>query len=126
MQQGVYGEKKTNYKFCEDLELTQQLETFQKYARDPKLCREKTICGAKVHYVADDADSIDAIKASLHNFPNQLKDFVAIQTSMSSVTNRLDKMDNTLAKQVEASYHMMKHQRASLAQVLNQTNNNSS
>ena len=87
----------------------QELELIQKNARDAELRREKPVRGENVRYVADDADSDEVVRASFQSFPSQVQEkFVAHQTSMSTVANRLDKLDHTIAKQGEANHQMMK------------------
>ena len=104
LQQKLY-EDEENRNFCEVLQRAQELELIQKNARDAELRREKPVRGEKVRYVTDDADSDEVVRASFKSFPSQVEEkFVALQTSMSTVANRLDKLDHTIAKQGEANH----------------------
>ena len=124
LQQKLY-EDGANRNFCEVLQRAQELELIQKNARDAELRREKPVRGEKVRYVADDADSDGVARASFQSFPSQVEEkFVALQTSMSTVANRLDKLDHTIAKQGEANQQMMKSLGEDLTQGFNQKNNN--
>ena len=124
LQQKLY-EDEANRNFCEVLQRAQELELIQKNARDAELRREKPVRGEKVRYVADDADSDEVVRASFQSFPSQVEEkFVALQTSMSTVANRLDKLDHTIAKQGEANHQMMKALGENLTQGFNQMNNN--
>ena len=124
LQQKLY-EDEANCNFCEVLQQAQELELIQKNARDAELRREKPVRGEKVRYVADDADSDEVVRASFQSFPSQVEEkFVALQTSMSTVANRLDKLDHTIAKQGEANHQMMKSLGENLTQGFNQMNNN--
>ena len=108
LQKKLY-EDEANRNFCEVLQRAQELELIQKNARDAELHREKPVRGEKVCYMADDADSDEVVRASFQSFPSQVEEkFVALQTSMSTVANRLDKLDHTIAKQGEANHQMMK------------------
>ena len=126
-QQKLY-EDEANRNFCEVLQRAQELELIQKNARDAELRREKPVRGEKVRYMADDADSDEVVRASFQSFPSlpsQVEEkFVALQTSMSTVANRLDKLDHTIAKQGEANHQMMKSLGENLTQRFNQMNNN--
>ena len=103
------NEDEANRNFCEVLQRAEQLELIQKNARVAELRREKPGRGEKVGYVADDADKDEVVRASFQSFPSQVEEkFVAFQTSMSTVANRLDKLDHTFAKQGEANHQMMK------------------
>ena len=108
LQQKLY-EDEANRNFCEVLQRAQELELIQKNARDAELRREKPVRGEKVRYVADDADSDEVVRASFQSFPSQVEEkIVALQTSMTTVANRLDKLDHTIVKQGEANHQMMK------------------
>ena len=124
LQQKLY-EDEANRNFCEVLQRAQELELIQKNSRDAELRREKPVRGEKVRYVADDADSDEVVRASFQSFPNKVEEkFVALQTSMSTVANRLDKLDHTIAKQGEANHQMMKSLGENLTQGFNEMNNN--
>ena len=114
-------EYEANCNFCEVLQPAQDLELIQKNTRDAELRREKPVRGEKVRYVADDADSDEVVRASFQSFPSQVEEkFVALQTSMSTVANRLDKLDHTIVKQGEANHQMMKTLGENLTQGFNQ------
>ena len=118
-------EDEANRKFCEILQRAQELELIQKNARDAELRRETPIRGEKVRHVADDADSDEVVRASFQSFRSQVEEkFVALQNSMSTVANRLDKLDHTIAKQAEANHQMMKSLAENLTQGFNEMNNN--
>ena len=124
LKQKLY-EDEANRNFCEVLQQAQELELIQRNARDAELRREKPIRGEKVRYVADDADSDEVVRASFQSFPSQVEEkFDALQTSMSTVANRLDKLDHTIAKQGEANHQMMKSLGENMTQGFNQMNNN--
>ena len=111
--------------FVNFLQRGQELQLIQKNARDAELRREKPIGCEKVRYVADDADSDEVVRASFQSFPSQVEEkFVALQTSVSTVANRLDILDHTFAKQGEANHQMMKTLGNNLTQGFNQMNNN--
>ena len=108
MQQKLY-EDEANRNICEILQRMQELELIQKNSRDAELRGEMPVMGEKVRYVADYADSDEMVRASFHSFPSQVEEkFMALYTSMSTVANRLDKLDHTIAKQGEANHQMMK------------------
>ena len=124
LQQKLY-EDDANRNFCDVLQQAQELELILKNARDAELRREKPVRGEKVRYVADDADSDEVVRASFQSFPSQVEEkFVALQTSMGTVANRLDKLDHTNAKQGEANHQPMKSLGENLTQGFNQMNNN--
>ena len=124
LQQKLY-EDEANCNFCEVLQRAQELELIQKNARDAELRREKPVRGEKKRYVADGADDDDVVRASFQSFPSQVEEkFVALQTSMKTVANRLDKLDHTIAKQGEANHQVMKSLGENLTQGFNQMNNN--
>ena len=123
-QQSLY-EDEANPNFSEVSQRAQELELIRKKARDAELRREKPVRGEKVRYVADDTDSDEVVRASFQSFLSQVEEkFVALQTSMSTVANRLDKLDRTIAKQGEAKHQMMRSLVENLAQGFNQMNNN--
>ena len=126
LQRKLY-EDEANGKFCEVLQRAQELELIQKNACDAELRREKPISVEKVRYVADDADSDIVVRASFQSFPSQVEEtFVALQTSLSTAANRLDKLDHTIAKQGEANHQMLKSLGENLTQGFNQKNINPS
>ena len=98
LQQKLY-EDEANRIFCEVLQQAQELQLIRKNVRDAELRREKPIIrGEEVRYVADDADSDEVVRASFQSIPSQVEEkFVALQTSMSTVASRLDKLDRTIA-----------------------------
>ena len=123
LQQKLY-KNEANRNFCEVLQRTQEFELIQKTARDAELRREKPVRGEKVRYVPDDADSDEVVRASFQSFLSQVEEkFVALQTSMSTVANRFDKLDHH-TKQGEANHQMMKSLGENLTQGFNQMNNN--
>ena len=78
-----------------------------------------------MRYVADDIDSDEVVRASFQSFPSQVEEkCVALQACMSTVANRLEKLDHTIAKQGEANHQMMKCLGENLTQGFNQMNNN--
>ena len=123
-QQNLY-EDNANRIFYEVLQRAQKLELIQQNAVEAELRREKPTRSEKVGYVVDNADSNDGIRASFQSFPRQVEQtFVALQTSISTVANRLDKLDHTITKQGEANHQMMKNLGDNLTQGFNQMNNN--
>ena len=124
LQQKLY-EDEAKRNFCEVLQQAQELELIQKNAPDAELRREKPVRGEKVRYVAGDADSDEVVRANFQSFPSQVEEkIVALQTSMSTVANRLDKLVHTIPKQGEANHQMMKSLGENLTQGFNQMNNN--
>ena len=80
----------------------------------------RSLSGARKYAEAHDADSDEVVRASFQSFPSQVEEkFVALQTSMSTVANRLDKLDHTIAR-----HQMMKSLGENLTQGFNQMNNN--
>ena len=87
LQQKLY-EDEANRNFCEVL----QLEMLSSAVRSQSGARKRALW-------RDDADSDEVVRASFHSFPSQVEEeFAALQTSMSTVVNRLDKVDHTIAK----------------------------
>ena len=98
LQQKI-NEDESNRNFCEVLQRAQELELIQKSARDAELHHKKPITGENVCYFSDDADSDEVVRARFQSLLSQVEEkFVALQTSMSMVANRLDKLEHTIAE----------------------------
>ena len=99
-QQKLY-EDETNRNFCEVLQRAQELEMIQKNARDLDQRRDKTTRADRVRFSYDDWEQDSVVRASFPNSHGPVEEkFAALQTSMGTVANRLDKLDATVARQV--------------------------
>ena len=102
-------EDETNPNFCEVLQLAQELELIQKNARDVDQRRDKTRRADRVRFSYDDWEQDNVVRASFPNPHGQVEEkFAALQTSMGTVANRLDKLDATVARQGDATQQLMK------------------
>ena len=108
----------TNRHFCEILQRAQELELIQKNARDVDQRRDKTTRADRVRFSHDDWEQDNVVRA---NFPNSHgpveEKFAALQTSMGTVANRIDKLDATVARQGDATQQLMKSMNDNLTQL---------
>ena len=98
LQQKLY-EDETNRIFCEFLQRAQKLELIQKNARDVDQRRDKTTRADRVRFSYDDWEQDNVVRASSPNSHGQVEEkFAALQMSMGTVADRLDKLDATVAR----------------------------
>ena len=108
----------TNRKFCEVLQRAQELELIQKNARDMDQRRDKTTRADRVRFSYDDWEQDNVVRASFPNSHDQVEEkFAALQTSMGTVANRLDKLDATVARQGDATQQLMNSMNDNLTQL---------
>ena len=66
----------------------------------------------------DDWEQDNVVRASFQNSHGQVEEkFAALQTSMGTVANRLDKLDATVARQGDATQQLMKSMNDNLTQL---------
>ena len=100
LQQKLY-EVETNHIFCEVLQCTKELELIQKNARDVEQRRDMTTRADRLRLSYDDREHDSVVRASFPNWHGQVEEkLAALQTSMGTVVNRLDKLDATVARRV--------------------------
>ena len=117
LQQKSY-EEETNRNFCELLQRAQELELIQKNARDVDQWRAKKTRTDRVRFSYDDWEQDNVVRASFPKSHGQVeKKFAALQTSMATVANRLDKLDATVARQGDATWQLMKSMNDNLTQL---------
>ena len=117
LQQKLY-EDETNRNFCEVFQRAQELELIQKSARDVDQRRDKTTRADRVRFSYDDWEQDSVVRASFPNPHGQVEEkFAALQTSMGTVANRLDKLDATVARQGEATQQLIKSMNDNLTQL---------
>ena len=117
LQQKLY-EDETNRNFCEVLQRAQELELIQKNARDLDQRRDKTTRADRVRFSYDDWEQDNVVRASFPNSHGPVEEkFAALQTSMGTVANRLDKLDATVARQGDATQQLMKSMNDNLTQL---------
>ena len=117
LQQKLY-EDETNRNFCEVLQRTQELELIQKNARDVDQRRDKTTRADRVRFSYDDWEQENVVRASFPNSHGPVEEkFAALQTSVGTVANRLDKLDATVARQGDATQQLMKSMNDNLTQL---------
>ena len=117
LQQKLY-EDETNRNFCEVFQRAQELELIQKNARDVDQRRDKTTPADRVRFSYDDWEQDSLVKASFPNSHGPVEEkFAALQTSMGTVANRLDKLDATVARQGDATQQLMKSMNDNLTQL---------
>ena len=117
LQQKLY-EDETNRNFCEVLQRAQELELIQKNARDVDQRRDKTTRADRVRFSYDDWEQDNVVRASFPNSHGPVEEkFAALQTSMGTVANRLDKLDATVARQGDATQQLMKSMNDNLTQL---------
>ena len=113
----MYGDE-TNGNFCEVLQRAQELELIQKNARDVDQRRDKTTRADRVRFSYDDWEQDNVVRASFPNSHGQVEEkFAALQTSMGTVVNRLDKLDATVATHGDATQQLMKSMNDNLTQL---------
>ena len=117
LQQKLF-EDETNRNFCEVLQRTQELELIQKKARDVDQRRDKTTRADRVRFSYDDWEQDSVVRASFPNSHGPVEEtFAALQTSMGTVANRLDKLDAMVARQGDATQQLMKSMNDNLTQL---------
>ena len=117
LQQNLY-EDETNRNFCEILQPAQELELIQKNAWDMDQRRDKTARGDRVRFSYDDWEQDNVVRASSPNSHGQVEEkFAALQTSMGTVANRVDKLDLTVARKGDATKQLMKSMNDNLSQL---------
>ena len=117
LQQKLY-EDETNRNFCEVLQRAQELELIQKNARDVDQRRDKTTRAERVRFSWDDWEQDNVVRAIFPNSHGPVEEkFAALQTSMGTVANRLDKLDATVARQGDATQQLMKSMNDNLTQL---------
>ena len=105
-------EDETYCDFCEVLQRAQELELIQKNARD------QTTRADRVRFFYDDWENDNVVRASFPNSHGQVEEkFAALQTSMGTLANRLDKLDATVARQRDATQQLMKSMNDNLSQL---------
>ena len=117
LQQKLY-EDETNRNFCEVLQHAQEREIMQKNARDVDQRRHKTTRAHRVRFSYDDWEQDNVVRASFPNSHGQVEEkFAALQTSMGTVANRLDKLDDSVARQGDAAQQLVKSMNDNLSQL---------
>ena len=117
LQQKLY-EDETNRKLCEVLQRAQELDLIQKKARDVDQRRDKRTRAERVRFSYDDWEQDNVVRASFPNLHDPVEEkFAALQTSMGTVANRLDKLDATVARQGDATQQLMKSMNDNLTQL---------
>ena len=90
----------------------------QKNARGVDQRRDKTTRKDRVRFSYGDWEQDNVVRASFPNSHGQVeKTFTALQTSMGTVANRLDKLDATVARQGDATQQLMKSMNGNLTQM---------
>ena len=80
--------------------------------------RAKTTRADRVRFPYDDWEHDSVVRASFSNLHSQVEEkFGALQTSMGTVANRLDKLDATAARQGDATQQLMKSMNDNLSQL---------
>ena len=80
--------------------------------------RDKTTRADRVRFSYDDWDQDNVVRASFPNSNGQVEEkFAALQTSMDTVANRLDKLDGTVVRQGHATQQLMKSMNDNLTQL---------
>ena len=117
LQQKLYEDER-NRNCCEVLQRAEELELIQKNSRVVDQRRDKTTRADRVRFSYDDWEQDNVVKASFPNWHSQVEEkFAALQTSMSTVANRLDKLDATVAKQGNATQLLMRSMKDNLTQL---------
>ena len=92
-------EHESNRNFFEVLQRAQELELIQKNASDVEQRRDQAIRADRVRFSYDDWEHDNVVRVSFPNTHSQVEDkFAALQTSIGTVVNRLDKLDATVAR----------------------------
>ena len=97
IQQKLY-EDETERNFCEILQRAQELELIQKNSENKRPLRAD-----KIRYCQEDCDQLDVVRAGYPNSNNPVieEKFAALQTSMTNVASRLDRLDSNICKQTD-------------------------
>ena len=112
-------EDETNRNICEVLQRAQEQELFEKNARDVERRRNKTTRADRVRFSYDDWEHDIVVRASFPNSHSQTEEkFAALQTSMDTEANRLDKLDATVAIQGDATQQLMKSMNDNVSQLI--------
>ena len=94
------------------------MELIQKNARDVDQRRDKTTREDRVGFSYEDWEQDNVVRASFPNSHGQVEEkFAALQTSMGTVANRLDKFDATVTGQGNATQQLMKSMNDNLTQL---------
>ena len=111
-------EDETSRNFCEVLQRAQELELIPKNARDVDQRRDKTTRADRVRFSYDDWEQDHVVRARFPNSHGPVEEkFAALQTSMETMANRLDKLDATVARQGDATQQLMKSMNDNLTQL---------
>ena len=111
-------EDETNRNFYEVLHCAQELELIQKNARDVDQRQDKTTRADRVRFSYDNWEQENVVRASFPISHRQVEEkFAALQTSMGTVANRLDKLDATVGRQGDATQQLMKSMNDNLTQL---------
>ena len=95
-----------------------ELELFQRNERDVEQRRDKTTGADRVRFSYDDWEQDNVVRASFPNSQGQVgQKIAALQTSMGTVVNPLDKPDATVARQGDATQQLMKSMNDNLSQL---------
>ena len=90
----------------------------QKNARDVDQRRDKTTRADRVRFSYDDWDQDNVVRASFPNSQGPVEEnFAALQTTMGTVANRLDKLGATVARQGDANQQLMKSMNDNLTEL---------
>ena len=90
----------------------------QKNATDVEQRRDKTARADRVRFSYDDGQHDNVVRASFPRPHCQVEEkLAALQTSMGTVANRLDKFYATVARQGEATQQLMKSMKDNLTQL---------
>ena len=80
--------------------------------------RDKTTRADRLRFSYDDWEQDNVVRASFPISHGQVEEkFAALQTSMGTVANRLDKLDATVARQGDATQQLMKSMNDNLTQL---------
>ena len=80
--------------------------------------RDKTTRPERVRFSYDDWEQDSVVRASFPNSHGPVEEkFAALQTSMGTVANRLDKLDATVVRQGDATQQLMKSMKDNLTQL---------
>ena len=114
------NEDETNHNFCEVLQRAQELEMIQKTkdAKDVEQRPNKTTQRDRVRFSYDEWEHDNVISASFSSSHGQVEEtFEALQTSMGTVANRVDKLSATVATQGDATQQLTKSMNENFSQL---------
>ena len=95
-----------------------ELELIRKNARHVEQRRDKTTRADRVRFSHDDWEHDSVVRSSFPKSHGQVEEkFAALQTSMGTVANRVDKLDATVARQGDATQQLMKSMNDKLSQL---------